>query len=53
MSRGGARPGAGRPKVNVDERRVRVLAADGVPQRAIAARMQVSRDVVRRVLRTQ
>lgn len=52
VSRGGARPGAGRPKVNVDERRVRVLAADGITQRAIAARMQVSRDVVRRVLRT-
>lgn len=53
MSHGGKRSGAGRKRINVDERLIRVLAADGIPQRDIAARMQVSRDVVRRVLKSQ
>lgn len=48
---GGARPGAGRKRTQVDERRARVLRAAGRSYLRIAQAMGVGEWVIKRVLR--
>lgn len=48
---GGARKGAGRPATPVNKRRVFILREQGMSQRAIAERFNVTVMVIRRVLK--
>ena len=47
MSNGGKRPGAGRPAVQIDERRVMTLVDLGVSQRDIAERFGVALHIIK------
>jgi transposase len=46
MSMGGKRAGAGRPKTNIDDKRVLVLLGQGFSRREIAERFGVSIGVI-------
>lgn len=50
---GGARPGAGRPGINVNVRRVMALVAEGFTQREIGERFGVGYWVIRRIVRQE
>lgn len=47
MTHGGKRAGAGRPRANIDDKRVLVLRAQGLTFKAIALRFGVEVDAVR------
>ena len=49
--RGGKREGAGRPRTLIDEKRVLILSAQGVAQREIAERFNVSQMLISRTLK--
>lgn len=46
MNHGGTRKGAGRPSVGIDEKRMMLLISQGVSQREIARRFEVSSPVI-------
>ena len=46
MTHGGARPNAGRPSVQLDEKRMMLLIGQGVSQREIAQRFGVPAHVI-------
>lgn len=46
MTHGGARSGAGRPRANIDDKRVMVLISQGVSRPAIALRFGVPLGVI-------
>lgn len=46
MSHGGKRSGAGRPEVQLDEKRMMLLIGQGVSQREIAQRFGVGQQVI-------
>lgn len=50
MTHGGKRAGAGKPKKQVDEKRVAALKAQGLSLAAIGARLGVGKWVIARVL---
>lgn len=51
MTHGGERTGAGKPRTNLDERRLKVLLAEGLSQRAIGERFGVGRCVIQRMVK--
>lgn len=50
MTHGGKRAGAGRPRANIDERRVLALSREGLSRPEIAKRFGVTLQVIRGVI---
>ena len=47
---GGARPGGGKPRTQLDERRVLVLLSEGLSRKTVGERFGTTEDVIRGVV---